>query len=166
MLNLLQKRLPSVTFLGFDLSLELLRATTTNGILKAQSDALHMPIRAGSADVVIATAIIEHVPDPDMMLRECGRMLRPGGLLIITTPDPMMEKISSRIGLLKEAGHNETLNLAQLRSRSETAGFQVVETKKFMFSPVGFPAEKLIERGMRATGLDLVMANQLVVVRK
>jgi hypothetical protein len=53
-----------------------------------------------------------------------------------------------------------------LCERAETTGFQVVEAKKFMFSPVGFPAEKLIERGMRATGLDLVMANQLVVVRK
>jgi hypothetical protein len=35
-----------------------------------------------------------------------------------------------------------------------------------MFSPVGFPAETWIERGMRATRLDLVMANQLLVARK
>jgi 2-polyprenyl-3-methyl-5-hydroxy-6-metoxy-1,4-benzoquinol methylase len=166
MLNLLQKRMSSVTFLGFDLSLELLQANPANDLLKSQSDALCMPVRSGSADAVIATAIIEHVPDPDMMMRECARMLRPGGLLIVTTPDPMMEKISSSIGLLKEAGHNETLNLAQLCERAETAGFQVIEAKKFMFSPVGFPAEKLIERGMRATKLDLVMANQLLVVRK
>jgi hypothetical protein len=41
-----------------------------------------------------------------------------------------------------------------------------MDAKKFMFSPVGFPAEKLIERGMRAAKLDLMMANQLVVVRK
>jgi 2-polyprenyl-3-methyl-5-hydroxy-6-metoxy-1,4-benzoquinol methylase len=166
MLNLLRQRMPAVTFLGFDLSLELLRATPANGILKSQSDALQMPIQSGSADAIIATAIIEHVPDARAMLRECARMLRSGGLLVITTPDPLMEQISSRIGLLKEAGHQETLNLAQLCERAETTGFQVVEAKKFMFSPVGFPAEKLIERGMRATGLDLVMANQLVVVRK
>jgi ubiquinone/menaquinone biosynthesis C-methylase UbiE len=166
MLDLLRKRMPAVTFLGFDLSLELLRANNTNGILKSQSDALQMPIRTGSADAAIATAIIEHVPDPDAMLRECARMLRPGGLLVITTPDPLMEQISSRIGLLKEAGHQETLNLAQLCERSEAAGFQVMDAKKFMFSPVGFPAEKLIERGMRTAKLDLVMANQLVVVRK
>ncbi len=167
MLNGLRQRMGNdITFLGFDLSMALLRAVPTDGVVKIQSDALVMPIQAGSADAVIATAIIEHVPDPDDLLRECARMLRPGGLLVITTPDPMMEKISSTIGLLKEAGHQETLDLKQLRARSEAAGFQVQEAKKFMFSPVGFPAEKLIERGMRLTKLDLVMANQLIVVRK
>jgi 2-polyprenyl-3-methyl-5-hydroxy-6-metoxy-1,4-benzoquinol methylase len=166
MLQRLRQRLGPLAFLGFDLSLGLLKSHPIDGVLKSQSDALEMPVQDGAADAIIATAIIEHVPDPDAMLRECARMLRPGGLLIITTPDPLMEKISSRIGLLKEAGHNETLNLSQLCNRSEAAGFQVVEAKKFMFSPVGFPAERLIERGMRAVGLGLVMANQLVVVQK
>lgn len=166
MLNFLRQRMGDLTFLGFDLSLGLLRVSPVNDILKSQSDALQMPVRTGSADAVIATAIIEHVPDPAAMMRECARMLRPGGLLVITTPDPLMEKISSAIGLLKEAGHNETLNLKQLSELAEQTGFNVVEAKKFMFSPVGFPAERLIEQGMTAVGLDVVMANQLVVVRK
>lgn len=166
MLNKLQQRMGNLNWLGFDLSLALLRAHPSDGITKLQSDALKLPLRNGSADAVIATAIIEHVPDPAAMMRECTRVLRPNGLLIITTPDPMLEQISSAIGLLKEAGHNETLNLDQLSDLARTAGLDVVEAKKFMFSPVGFPAELLIERGMRATGLDIVMANQLIIARR
>ena len=40
----------------------------------------------GRFDVVIASEVLEHVPDPGEMLREILRVLRPGGLLWATTP--------------------------------------------------------------------------------
>ena len=93
-------------------------------------------------------------------------MLRPGGLLVLTTPDPLMERISSAIGLLKEAGHHHTFNLKELGRLVRASGFQVLEARKFMFSPIGFPAEKTIERILGPLGLSLVMANQLLVARR
>jgi SAM-dependent methyltransferase len=41
----------------------------------------------GHFDVVIASEVLEHVPDPAGMLREILRVLRPGGLLWATTPN-------------------------------------------------------------------------------
>lgn len=162
----LRQRFGSLTFLGIDYSLPLLRATALEGVQKAQGDALALPVRDNLADAVIATAIIEHVPDADKLLRECRRVLRPGGLLVLTTPNPLMDHIAEKLGILKDAGHSQTFTLKQLAARVTACDFEVVEARKFMFSPVGFPAEKVIERICGPLGLKLIMANQLVVGRK
>jgi ubiquinone/menaquinone biosynthesis C-methylase UbiE len=41
------------------------------------------PLPAASADVVIATEVMEHLPDPSGFLRECERILRPGGRVLL-----------------------------------------------------------------------------------
>ena len=58
------------------------------------------------------------------------------------------------------------MNLKQLSQMARENQFEVVEAKKFMFSPIGFPAEKTIEKIFGPLGLRLVMANQLLVARK
>jgi len=40
----------------------------------------------GEWDVVIAEQVLEHVPDPQRAVDNMYRMLRPGGVLLITTP--------------------------------------------------------------------------------
>jgi SAM-dependent methyltransferase len=165
MLDELRRRLGPRVYVGVDRSLELLKATQS-ATWKVQGDALHLPIRPGSADAVVATAVIEHVEDGGQMLWNCARALRPGGLLVLTTPDPIMEQVATALGLLKDAGHQRTFRLGELRRMAEASGFAVVEARKFMFSPVGFPGERGIERVFRRLGLDFVMANQLLVASR
>lgn len=165
MLSSLRHKLGPLTFIGVDYSLDLLRAFPFTDAYKVQADAMNLPFGTSLADAVIATAVIEHVPDPARMVRECAKILRPGGLFILTTPDPMIEKIATTVGLFKNSGHQTTLKLKEVCSLCEKNGFAILEARKFMFSPVGFPAEKTIERILARLGLSVIMANQLVVAQ-
>lgn len=63
--------------------------------LHAQQSALTIDYRATTAealadagerfDIILNTEVIEHVQDPALLINACGRMLKPGGMMIITT---------------------------------------------------------------------------------
>lgn len=46
-----------------------------------QGDALRLPFRDGCFDLVLSQAVLEHVTDPALAVREMSRVLRPGGVL-------------------------------------------------------------------------------------
>lgn len=46
-----------------------------------------MPLPDESVDVVVSVDTIEHAVEPDLFLKECHRVLRPGGEAVFTTPN-------------------------------------------------------------------------------
>jgi SAM-dependent methyltransferase len=46
-----------------------------------------LPFVTASLDAVIASSVLEYVPDPAAVLGECARVLRPGGVLLCTVPN-------------------------------------------------------------------------------
>jgi SAM-dependent methyltransferase len=48
--------------------------------------ATELPFRDGSFDTVLATQVVEHVADPARMVAEAARVLRPGGVLVLSGP--------------------------------------------------------------------------------
>jgi ubiquinone/menaquinone biosynthesis C-methylase UbiE len=53
----------------------------------AQSDATSICLADSSIDVVVSFETLEHLQDQGKFLAECWRVLRPGGLLICSTPN-------------------------------------------------------------------------------
>lgn len=47
---------------------------------------LNLPFASCVFDTVISTEVLEHVPEPSALFHEVHRVLRPGGHLILTTP--------------------------------------------------------------------------------
>lgn len=50
------------------------------------ADVFHLPLADNSVDTIVASEIIEHVPDPARFIEHLLRPLQPGGKLIISTP--------------------------------------------------------------------------------
>jgi len=72
---------------GIDISNETIRLCKTRGIDRiVQCDAMKLPFRDGSFDVVLALDALEHFPDDRAAIREIRRVARPDALILVTVP--------------------------------------------------------------------------------
>lgn len=55
-------------------------------VVDVWGDALTLPFAAASVDTVLCNEVLEHVPEPSQLFDEAARVLRPGGVLLLTTP--------------------------------------------------------------------------------
>ena len=75
-------------FVGLDWSAASLARASEHGLtlLRAALDA-GLPVKSGSVDVVIMSEVIEHLVDTDSAIEEANRVLKPGGSLLLSTPN-------------------------------------------------------------------------------
>jgi SAM-dependent methyltransferase len=82
-----------------------------------------LPIRESTVDVVANLQVIEHLWDQEGFLAECHRVLRPGGRLLITTPNRLTFSPGRDTPL--NPFHTRELAAAELADLVRDAGFTV-----------------------------------------
>ena len=91
----------------------------------------------GAFDGVVATDIIEHLENPRQFLRECFHVLRPGGILLLSTPNvdsPYSKALFVRTGnfhwfeesAYRNGGHITPIPQRLLERALDEAGFREV----------------------------------------
>tara|TARA_R110001599_G_scaffold145321_1_gene327606 strand:- start:57609 stop:58388 length:780 start_codon:yes stop_codon:yes gene_type:complete len=99
-----------------------------------QSDCNPIPLPDNAGDLVICTEVLEHVPDPEVFLRELVRVTRPGGQLLITVPDSRSEQFIAATAppqYFMEPNHIRIFTAQQFRDLVQSAGLEI-ESQQFV----------------------------------
>jgi SAM-dependent methyltransferase len=122
-------------------SLDLVRVDLNNRI----------PVKNDVADYITSLAVLEHLDHPEINLGEVFRILRPGGLLVLTTPTPrakpILEFLSFKLGLIEKqeiTDHKTYFGKDLLRKSLLAAGFlpENVKIETFFFGLNNFVIAK------------------------
>lgn len=98
---------------------EALQAAARYPKLKTQGGEAHsLPFPDASFDNVFAGEILEHYEDPEKLVKEWARVLKPGGSLIVTTPD-------GKEASLRHATHKTWFNRRTLGKLFRDSGLKV-----------------------------------------
>jgi SAM-dependent methyltransferase len=82
-----------------------------------------LPLPDAAVDVVVNFQVIEHLWDQGQFVAECFRVLRPGGALLISTPNRITFSPGRDTPI--NPFHTRELNAAELTALLTTAGFAV-----------------------------------------
>lgn len=139
---------PGVEVTGVDLSEHMLRLAEEHRAVSAhagrvrfaKADAKGLPFPDASFDTVCSNTILHHIPDPLPFLRECWRVLKPGGAFLVRDlyrPDTVPEIYalvrrhaaaeSAPAQELFRASLNAALTPAELQAAAAAAGLAGVE---------------------------------------
>jgi len=98
-----------------------------------------LPFEDQSFDFITMLAVMEHLENDEAILKECARLLRPGGGLLITVPSwyakPVLEFLSYKLNLINPAeikDHKRYYNREDLlRLLGRVAGLRIKEHSYF-----------------------------------
>ncbi len=131
--HLLRETQPAVNLVAYDLSTQMLRRARarvkSDRPVFIAGDLMRLPFIDDVFDCVTCGWVLEHLPDPSPGLFELGRVLRPGGsLLLLTTEDTISGAFVSRTWKCR------TYNRQKLKDTCDQAGLPWKE--QLWFTPV------------------------------
>ncbi len=102
------------------------------------------PFEDCTFDAIFSKSVLEHLFDPESFLKECKRVLRPGGRLILMTPD----WISQMKIFYDDYSHRQPYTVTGVKDVLDIFGFKATHAELFYQLPVlwRYPALKIVSR--------------------
>ena len=89
------------------------------------ADASRLPLGDGLFDAVVSQHVIEHIPDHAAAIREVARVLRPGGVMIMLTPNDLFIDP----GVFEDPTHLKIFKPRELAAAAEQAGLRTIDLR-------------------------------------
>lgn len=131
-------RFPDRNCLGIELDPEHARVSRSSRLPVVRGDICFMSLKTESVDCCLLMDVIEHLSNPDKVLGEIFRVLKPDGSLIVVFPNDKMFLLA-RLAFLKfreafyDAGHVKQWVPRTMRAFLERKGFRVVASMSLPF---------------------------------
>ena len=135
LIDILAKQKPA-RYCGVDLSEEMIRVAKGKAIQGAEfiaGSADRLPYPDGSFDIVACSQSFHHYPYPDKAMREAWRVLKPGGLYILsdTGIGGLGAWIDNHILFkLMKSGDCHTTNRKGIEKKMASAGFAIADSRQ------------------------------------
>ena len=97
--------------------------------LSVRGNALALPFPDGSFDHVIASEILEHIPDDEGAVAEIARVLKPGGTAGVTVPRFWPERVCWALSdeyRSSAGGHVRIYKADELKTKLQRSGFDLL----------------------------------------
>ena len=118
------------------------------GGINLETDAL--PLDNNSVDVIFTKSVIEHIHNPEKMMKECYRVLKPGGRIIAMVPDWQ----TCMYIYYDDHTHVQPYTVTGLRDLLRIYGFKGVSSEQFYQLPIiwKYPMLKIVSRALQLLG--------------
>jgi 2-polyprenyl-3-methyl-5-hydroxy-6-metoxy-1,4-benzoquinol methylase len=151
---------------GIDFSETSVRAVREAGLRVIQGTLPHPQLPPSSFDVVTMRHALEHVPDPQSVLRAARELLAPGGRLVIQVPNYNAWEVDyfgdAAVGL-DLPRHLTHFTPQTLAAMLERAGFRPIRVRsRARPSWIRKAAKLATERGVRQEGADVLRRSSFV----
>jgi 2-polyprenyl-3-methyl-5-hydroxy-6-metoxy-1,4-benzoquinol methylase len=101
------------------------KRTSSNAVV---ADAVSLPFSENSFDIIISSEMIEHLGDVEHGIREISRVLSPGGILVLTTPNRhwlWLVNFATRLKLRPYEGFENFLRFDELSQLIEKYSLEI-----------------------------------------
>lgn len=122
---------------GIDYGFESTKICKSKGFTVVQGDGRDLPFKNVTFNSISMLDVIEHIPHPELVLKEISRVLKLGGILILTTPNTnsiqeiLLRKLRA-IGIISyKQPYDVPVTIDNLKKMINNNGLKIVLIRKF-----------------------------------